>query len=784
MPEVGQAVATLRRWCRKPLADWLLAAALAVPFGAQAAMNAPGPLWRRGVTGLLGLGLLSLAARRRQPLFPIAVLCGLALVAPATGDNPRIGSDVGLLALFVAVYSVGAYGGRLELLCGLPLPLAALAVHNLLWPSGTPLTTTLPFIAAFVVGLPALAGGLVREHRAMVVRLEQQTSELMAERAARARHALSTERLRISRELHQVVAATVRRLLTLVADAETATADRGLQAVTEVEHVARQGLSQMRQQLGALSQPDTPTPAGPLGLDAALDQARMRGVVIHRSGLPGASLPATAELAASRTVELLVGDRRKSEIDVALQPDGLELTLNGHGRSDLEPSTLVALRERVRLAGGRLDERSPASSPRIKVWLPVRAGPPAPPATPAAPAPPATPAEPVAAPTGRRVGRLATLPWPAVLAAIFYAFIEIELQRRALPARDRLVDIVAGLAVSIPLAWCRSRPLIAAAASLLATLALSLRLAPVSSTTSATTIYIILPFCVAAFSGVRPALAGLAICLAALLADGWLSLASITSIADAATTVAPFVLGAWVAGRVLHARSRLALELHETNHRLAEERDATAREVVMEERQRLARDLHDVVGHSLTVIVLQAGAARRVWRTDRATALASLANAARVARGALTEHLQSLDALPTVAATASAGRGLGPDRLVEMARLAGVDLQVRVEGRKAALSPAADVALHRVVQEALTNALKHAPGREVTLVIRYSRHGMEVDISNQDLEPDGRLLSASAEGHGRGLPGMRERIESCGGSLQWERRAGRFRIQAQVPVLD
>jgi signal transduction histidine kinase len=674
---------------------------LAVPFGAQSALNAPGPLWRRGLIGLLGLGLLSLAARRRWPLIAIAVVCGLALVIPAIGDNPRTGSDVGLLALFVAVYSLGAYGGRLQVLCGLPLPLAALAAHDLLWPSGGSLIATLPFLAAFVVGLPALAGLLVRERRGMVGRLEQQTADLMAERAARARHALGAERLRISQELHQVVTVTVHGLLTLVSDAETAAAAEGLRAVTEIEHVAREGLSEMRQLLGGLSQADASSPAEPVGLQSAL----------HR---------------ANRAVELVAGTGRTSEINVERV---------GRTYGQVGPARGVG----VRVSGGG---------------------------------------------TLLRVFQLTAIYWPAALAAAFYAFLEIELQGRALPIQYRLVYVVAGLVVSVPIAWCRSRPLSAAAMSLFATAAISLTFAPVASTIAATTLYLILPFCVAAFLDFRPALAGLAICAAALLADGWLHLASIASVADAATTTAPFVLGAWLAGRVLHARSRLVNQLRDTNRRLAEERDANAREVVREERQRVARDLHDVVGHSLTVIVLQAGAARRVWFTDRAMALASLANAARLARGALTELLQSLDALSAVEATASAGPGLELEGLVEMARLAGVHLEVRVEGRRAPLSPAVELALHRVVQEALTNALKHAPGCDVTMMVRYGPHGMDVDISNQDLEPAGRPPSTGPDGHGRGLPGMRERIESCGGRLQWERRHGRFRVHAQVPVLD
>jgi signal transduction histidine kinase len=310
-------------------------------------------------------------------------------------------------------------------------------------------------------------------------------------------------------------------------------------------------------------------------------------------------------------------------------------------------------------------------------------------------------------------------------------------------------------------------------------MAVSLTVAPVGSTVAANTLYLILPFSVAAFRDRLQALTGLAICGAALIASGWLHLSGFTSIPDTAS-VAPFVLGAWVAGCLLRDRARLARDLRETNRQLAEERDASARDVVMEERARVARDLHDVVGHSLTVIVLQAGAARRVWHTDRPTAVASLANAARVARGALADLLQSLDALYRTDRPAGEVPGLEIDGLVEMARLAGVHLAVRIEGDRVRLSPSAELASYRVVQEALTNAIKHAPGCPVMLVIHYDQRVMELEVSNENLAHAGP--PARADGHGHGLPGMRQRVEGCGGRLEWGRSEGRFRVMAQLPL--
>jgi signal transduction histidine kinase len=484
------------------------------------------------------------------------------------------------------------------------------------------------------------------------------------------------------------------------------------------------------------------------------------------------------ELAASRAVALfLEGGPPRPAIEITCEPAGLELVLRGRGSEGLSeglsPAALLALGERVALAGGTVGASPPPSSACIRVSLPARAG------TVPAVASPASP--PVIPESGQRLRRLAELPWPALLAASAFVLLEVEVQTSGLLRGPRLLNLLGGLAVAAPLAWCRRRPLIVTTASLLAALAMSLTLTPVGSMAAASALYLILPFSAAAFGKRMQALAGLAICGAVLFASGWLRLPGTTSILDAAS-IAPFVLGAWVAGLVVHDRSRLAGNLRETNERLAQERDASAREVVLEERARVARDLHDVVGHSLTVIILQAGAARRVWVTDRPTALASLANAARVARGGLTELLHSLDELDASDRPADDVGGLEEfDAILEMAKLAGVRLELKVEGQRARLSPPAELASHRVVQEALTNAIKHAPGSPVMLVVHYGKEMMELEVSNKHVVATAGSVAGKG---GHGLLGMRQRVEACGGGLEWGRCDGRFSVRAWLPLLD
>lgn len=763
------AAAEFRRFLAGPWADRVLAAAFLVAAELEVVLTVGGPLWRQAVTAVTSLGVAGLAWRRRWPLLPIALLCGLALVTAAvTGGDP---GGVPLLAVFVAAYSLGAHAGWRALAPGLALPLATVAALDAVWLPGHGLGDSLPFVAVFVVGLPALAGIVIRDRRRLVTRLRERTSELQAERAERGRHALGAERLRIAHDLHAIVSSTVRGLLSEVARAESGSPEEGLRAVTQVEEIARRGLVEMRRLLAALTSDEETLRPEAGGLGAALSRAAAAGAEVVRSGELDVEAAAPVELAAARVVELFCeGATPQLRIEVSGGDDDLRLLLTGGGAGGLEAAGRVALEQRVALAGGTWDAVPDAAGSGVRVVLPLHPGPvPAPPVpdAPAAPAPPASPAGPLA--------RAWAWPWPVALATAVFVMLEVQVQTSDLLRGPRALNLLAGLAVAAPLVWWRSRPLVVSAASLLAALAMSVTLTPITSLAAGTALFVLLPFGAAAFLGVGPAAVGLGLCAAALVGGGALGLPGMGTVPEA-LSVLPYAAGAWLAGWVVQDHRRLAAELRETNRGLAAERDATARAIVVEERARVARDLHDVVGHSLTVIVLQAGAARRVWGVDRAGALAALATLAGVAREQLTELLRSLESL-------DADRGGLPDLdgLLEMARLAGVELQVRVEGEREPLEPAAELASYRVVQEALTNAIKHAPGSPVALVIRYRERCMELEASNElrPGAPGGRPL---ASGGGSGLCSMRERVEACGGTLEWGGRDGAFSLQARLPV--
>lgn len=360
--------------------------------------------------------------------------------------------------------------------------------------------------------------------------------------------------------------------------------------------------------------------------------------------------------------------------------------------------------------------------------------------------------------------------WPQFAAVAFFLGLQLELQLPQHSMASGALYLLGGFAIAAPLAWSRRRPLLAATATLTAAGLFSAFVVPLGGFTTPVALVLVPPFSVAAFTEKRRAILGLLVCVLGLAA------------ALGPSNFAPgsvFAAGAWAAGRLLRDRTRLATELRNTNRRLAAERDSRARQLVVAERARVARELHDVIGHSLTVIVLQAGAARRMWESDHELAVIALQTVSRVAREGLTELLRSLDSLD-----GEEDQPLGrdrlakPDGLIGRARLAGLDVALAVEGSVVSLDPALERAAYRVLQEALTNVLKHAPGSQASVTLRYSGRQLELEVVNFPI-----LTPRRANSTGRGLIGMRQRVVARGGHLEVEEETnGRFGLRAQFPL--
>jgi signal transduction histidine kinase len=230
----------------------------------------------------------------------------------------------------------------------------------------------------------------------------------------------------------------------------------------------------------------------------------------------------------------------------------------------------------------------------------------------------------------------------------------------------------------------------------------------------------------------------------------------------------------------LRERGRRADTLEQRAEQAEREREQKAREAVLEERARIARELHDVVAHSVSVMVMQTGVVRRRLHSVRPDDAALLDEVEQTGRGALGEMRRLLGLLRADEDGLSLTPQPGVDRigsLVEQMREAGLPVDLRVEGEPVALPAGLDLAAYRVVQEGLTNALKHAGRARAAVLLRYRPWELELEIADDGRGP------AATDGLGHGLVGMRERVALYGGTLvTGARPEGGFLVRAVLPL--
>ncbi|MFI9048807.1 sensor histidine kinase [Streptomyces sp. NPDC053427] len=230
------------------------------------------------------------------------------------------------------------------------------------------------------------------------------------------------------------------------------------------------------------------------------------------------------------------------------------------------------------------------------------------------------------------------------------------------------------------------------------------------------------------------------------------------------------------------AVSELVRVRREQLARVRAERAAAERRRADEERLRIARELHDVLAHSISVINVQAGVGLALLDSDPEQARTALTTIKTASKEALGEVRQVLDTLRT---RGDAPRSPAPGlerlpELTEQARSAGLAVDVTTEGTRAALPPGTDLAAFRIVQEALTNIVRHSGSRTARVLLRYPPGALEIQVDD-----DGPATSAAAEpaGGGNGLVGMRERAAALGGTVEaGPRRDGGFRVRARIPL--
>jgi signal transduction histidine kinase len=236
----------------------------------------------------------------------------------------------------------------------------------------------------------------------------------------------------------------------------------------------------------------------------------------------------------------------------------------------------------------------------------------------------------------------------------------------------------------------------------------------------------------------------------------------------------------WLAGFALRERSEQAEAAEDRALRAERERETTARIAVAEERARIARELHDVVAHAMSVMVLQVGAVRHRLPDPLDEDKDALKDVEQAGRTALVEMRRLLGALRRD----DDGLALAPepglaslDPLVEQVRRAGLPVEVHVEGRAFALPAAIDLSAYRIVQEGLTNALKHAKASRADVTVHYTADAVELEVRD---DGDGRKAT---QGAGHGLLGIRERVKIYGGEMTAESApSGGFVLKTRLPL--
>jgi len=236
----------------------------------------------------------------------------------------------------------------------------------------------------------------------------------------------------------------------------------------------------------------------------------------------------------------------------------------------------------------------------------------------------------------------------------------------------------------------------------------------------------------------------------------------------------------WLAGFGVGRKLQEAERAKERAVRLEREREERAREAAAEERARLARELHDVVGHSVSVMTVQASAVRRLLLPEQEKEREALEVVEQTGRQALAEMRRLVGVLrrPEEAPALAPQPSLDHlDKLVAHVRESGLPVELTVEGKAVPLPAGLDLTAYRLVQEGLTNALKHARADRAEVLVRYGDGEIEVEIA------DNGTGGGDGGGGGHGLVGMRERVAVYGGELEAAPRPeGGFRLRATLPV--
>jgi signal transduction histidine kinase len=339
---------------------------------------------------------------------------------------------------------------------------------------------------------------------------------------------------------------------------------------------------------------------------------------------------------------------------------------------------------------------------------------------------------------------------------------------------ERAAAAVVGLVLTLSLAWRQRDPLVVLAIAIAAS-AMANVVPVLDAATTPAVAFVVAAYSVGAHTQALRASIG-ATGVGALIA---LNVADQFSAGDL-LFIATILGGAWLAGRAMRYRREREWVLERLTVDLEREREEKARAAVAEERVRIARELHDVVAHAISVIVLQARGGRRSLARDPEETREALDTIETTGSAALAEMRRLLGMLrrdEEEIALAPQPNLRHLEALAAQVREAGLDVELSVEGEPVELPPGVDLSAYRIVQEALTNVLKHAGPATARVVIRYGDDDLELEIA------DTGVGKSAGEAEGHGLVGMRERVSLYGGKVEaGPRDVGGFTVRARLPL--
>lgn len=340
----------------------------------------------------------------------------------------------------------------------------------------------------------------------------------------------------------------------------------------------------------------------------------------------------------------------------------------------------------------------------------------------------------------------------------------------------RAVYALAAVGMTLPLAWRRRAPIVVSLIVLTILVAMDLAGHALDSA-YVMAVLILALYSVGAYRDRRSSIAG--------WAGAMVLLAVLITIEDGPGAgdfvfVGAIITGAWALGLALRSRSQENAALVERTAELEETREALVAQALADERAHIARELHDVIAHSVSIVSVQTAAVRRRVQQYSPEDAEQLEGIEQTARQAMREMRRLLGVLvqdPSLVLTPQPGLG-DLNALLEQMREAGLQVEHRVEGEQTPLPPGLDLVAYRVVQEGLVNVLKHASGARVEVVTSYGDGELALSVTNTGNRP-----APVADPGGHGLIGMRERVHLYGGTVSaGPDMDGGFVVRARLPL--